>query len=830
MKAHGKLEELAVIRPEERDYRLKLQSSTWGENLDRWDLCSKPARHFTRVVPVHRREGKTSRLHECIVPFPSAPIYGINRMAEYEKSLTRPNMHTVRVLQRPKRGATRTKQNAIRRMFILHNGLNEAGDLKLYYRLADWILEQQESNPNDDGGAACVIMPFPGHLMHSSFPEPFAETPLSRYLNDAGELFRQFLRYVVGVRWLLSMVADSDAEDWMVGGDLVEAEEMCTALHTESGELFRASRDRLKVAEEMRSRQEDAGRIDSLRIGKQTTKKQIQETRELLRTVLERDSAQTPESLRVHVVGYSLGGFLAQSVFFAWPQVVSSCTTICSGGALSALSPTAFADPEEWQSVLHALRPELSNSMLQGRLGQDPKPDQASESDSRTNPMPVSKVVGMPLQRFGYFQRIFEQVFLQEDRGSYKERLSEYGLRMLFISGGADPIVPPSNILDASPKEGTTMLSIAGMTHFLNKDPKMKLGQRVAEEEQKQRDFWLPEAGGLIARASIRSEQVHMDERRTAKELKDRTTDSEAQSPTVSVGQDMLADRSAGSGQAGGGLSSSSSFESALDWVIEAIDNDHGWLFVCRNTLPAAFLHPDYFTQWGAALHHHDVRVQQYAAGLRRRASSLEDLEDRTTLVIPEALQRRFIYLTAQFDAHSDAPSGRMTTEKVRREIWDGFEGSWWQSIRQFNAGNITKSRDKNLSGKKLAPKMATLADASEKYVEVTHLPDVWIGVEQGGAISVGSDDRDGIHQSFLEGVQRILDGKDSIKKDLELERIRIVQVSGAEFNPRYRGRVDMSETAAKRLLARCAAGLIRSSPMAKPPEAAGDLGNPASL
>lgn len=791
MRVHDDLDELALIRPEERDYQLKLQDPNWGETLNRWHHFGDPVRHFARVVDVHEYGKKVSALHECIIPFPSAPIYGINRKAEYGKSLTRPNMHTVRVLQRPKRGSVQPRRRPIRRLFVLHNGLNETRDLRLYYRLADWILTAQESTSSSND-AACLIMPFPGHLMHSPFPDAFSETPLSRYLNDAGELFRQFLRYMVGMRWLLSMIVDSDAEDWMVGGELIPTHEVLSKLTSESDELYKDSGLRLKRADEMRKHQSDAGPVEKLHIGKRITEDQAEHAKLLLRAALRRDTDRAPKSLRVHVVGYSLGGFLAQSVFFAWPQIVSSCTTICSGGALSALSPTAFAEPEEWQSVLHALRPELSNSMLQGRLGDDRKSSAKNE--------PAKRVAGMPLQRFGYFQRIFEQVFLQEDRGSYRERLSEYALRMLFVSGGADPIVPPANILDASPKEGTTMLSIAGMTHFLGQDP--KTGRRKEAEEKEQRDFWLPEAGGLIARAAIRSEQIHRDERRIARELLNDPNPPDPPSPQVDPR-----------------LSSSNDFESALDWVLGAVEENRGWLFICRNTLPAAFIDREHFTRWGAALHHHDVRIQQYGAGLRRRASSLEKapLLGRTTLIVPKSLQRWFIYLTAQFDAHSDAPSGRRTTEEERREIWKRFETSWWHSIRQFDAGNIGLGLDEKLDAADPAPSLSLWAKAAEKYTEVTHLPDVWISIASDATISSATNDRNEIHRNFLGGVLRLLNNTESIEKDLERGAIRIVQVSGAEFNPRYRGRIEKSPTPAKRLLARCAGGLIRSVPMRNP-------------
>ncbi|HEU4392718.1 MAG TPA: hypothetical protein VFR04_03670 [Solirubrobacterales bacterium] len=812
MEPHENLERVALIRPEERDYALQLQSDDWGAGLDLWTPEAGPSRHYSREFPVHSREDdatgsdRWTELHECIVPFPSAPIYGINRKAEYGKSLARPNMHTLRVLRRP--GAKR-----ITRMFVLHNGLNEADSLRFYYRLADWILR---SVPDGDG-AACVIMPFPGHLMHFSYHGPFSETPLSRYLTDAGELFRQFLRYMVGMRWLLGIVTDSDAKSWMVGGDLPKPSSAKAEILLESDVLRTASGRRLAKTEKACGQSASAAAKPAFpRIGEPATKWQIDQSVDLLRHALMREEGTGQGPLHTHVVGYSLGGFLAQSVFFAWPQAVSSCTTICSGGAISSLSPTAFAHPEEWQSVLHALRPELGNSMLQGRLADDEKLDATDETEKNA---PVSKVAGMPLRRYGYFQRIFDQVFLQEDRGSYKERLSEYGTRMLFVSGGEDPIVRPTNILDASPEEGITMLSVASMTHFLDQDPR---AERLREKQQ--RDFWLPEAGGLIARAAIRAERVHKDERESAEEIRAKRNPAKVKPP---LGFDML--------------SSSHMFESALDWVLETVglDTEHGWLLVCRNGLPPAFVQPQYFERWGTALHHHDVRVQQYAAGLRRRANTLnlEGAKERTTLVVPEQLEHWFVDLSARFDPHSDAPSGRYTTEANRKKIWRGFERRWWESIRHFEAGNVGAACvPDELDGSTLAKRIAIWEETESSCLEATHLPDVWIGIQAGGVLSVGFEHRNQVHGGIVGGVESILSDaikarkaaeegapppseKSRLEKDLEAERIRVVQVSAAEFNPRFRGKIERSPGTVTRLLTRAAVGLVRSKGIPKPAE-----------
>ncbi|HEY5815083.1 MAG TPA: alpha/beta hydrolase [Solirubrobacterales bacterium] len=805
MRIHSDLDKLAQIRPEERDHYLDLRLSEWGGRLssDRWDRSEQAPLHFSRVLPVHEDAETLSYIEELILPFPSAPIYGINRKAEYDKALShRPNMHSMRLLRRP-------ETPPIHRLFILHNGLNEADSLRFYYQLADWMMRQQEAICAEEG-MACLVMPFPGHLMHSSFHGPFSETPLSRYLADAGDLFRQFLRYMIGTRWLLSMVADSDAEKWMVGGDLLKPDDRVGKLFKESTELHQMSEKRVAGGRKLAAnRNGNDGSSAAFDAGEPTGLEQIEDVDTLLRAALDRGGTTTPDSLRIHVVGYSLGGFVAQSVFFAWPQAVSSCTTICSGGALSALSPTAFAQPEEWQSVLHALRPELTNSILQGRLGDD-------ERKGWPPTDPVNTVAGMQLEQYGYFQRIFEQVFLQEDRSSYEERLSEYGLRMLFVSGGEDPIVPPANILDASPREGTTMLSVAGMTHFLNQDPKDHGDRRETE----QRDFWLPEAGGLIARAAIHAEHVHMNERIEAAKLKARLT------------------RPAGEREGSGRselLSNGYIFEEALDWVLGAVEEDGGWLFLCRNGLPAAFIPPRDFTNWGTALHHHDLRIQRYALGLRHRARMLRKIKDRTTLIVPKQLRHWFVNLSARFEPHSDAPGGRETTATDRARIWREFEREWWPCIRRFDSGNIDDANvDGSLNTAGFASALAAWLDVEPGYLEATHLPDVWIGIRSGSQTVGAQRSRELTHGALIGGVEQILTdlvkardvepkqkvvtkAVNRLEEDLTEGYIRIVQISGAEFNPRYRGRVDRSPTAAARLLVRVAAGLVRSDQISQP-------------
>src|SRR4029079_14298159 len=82
--------------------------------------------------------------------------------------------------------------------FFLHNGLNETQRTGLYYELASYLIDQ-------DRDTVCILRPFPGHLTRAASPG-LSETPLDHYLWDGLHLYRQFLRYMIETRWLLSTI------------------------------------------------------------------------------------------------------------------------------------------------------------------------------------------------------------------------------------------------------------------------------------------------------------------------------------------------------------------------------------------------------------------------------------------------------------------------------------------------------------------------------------------------------------------------------------------------------------------------------------------------
>ena len=777
----------SLITPAERDLEMDLHSPRWGERLlERgWIERSTPDRHFSRDVRI-ASDGVSTELRDHVIRFPSAPIYGTNRKRRYEVDLAdrRPNMHTLRLLTR-----SDCEGQPVGRLFILHNGLNETDNLRLYYQLADWILREDEQR-EDSIHSACLVVPFPGHLMHYPFSGPFGQSALSRYLNDAGELFRQFLRYMVEMRWLMSVVNGPRPPAWTVGGELLPRGRVEAELFAEWNSLKDASLRRLTGAEEGGAIGATAAKHEEFVVGKRLEAADVRSTTAVLRALLHGSGdVAGQDSLSVHVVGYSLGGFLAQSVFFAWPNSVGSCATICSGGAIRALAPTAFAHPEEWQAVLHALRPEIEGSLMARTI--------ARGADGIT--------AGMSADQFGYFHRIFNQVFLQEDESSYKERLSEYGPRMLFVSGGDDPIVTTRNVLDASPAGGVTMLSVADLTHFLGFDA------RTAREVD-QRAFWLPEVGGLIARAASRAEELKAAELKRARSLREMSARRKARSrnhtPRRPQGGDLY----------------SPTFEQSLDWVIDLVNADAGWLFVCRNVVPAAFLPTEMYAPLGAALHHHDVRVQRYAAGLSRRAAALTEARQRLTLTLSAQIGRDFKDPEDLFDPSSDA-IGTLSTRQLRRTAWLEFMTNWQDRIRWFEHGLLASGYKDGIVDRTFARRVSRWQGVPLGHMRVAHLPDVWISLGDGAGITLPSEDRDAAAANFVHWVSDLVREHQSasarkrpqphtekLAEQLEKGEVRIVRVAGSEFNPRYRGRLEQRAGSALQLLVHCAAALVRST------------------
>jgi len=775
------------ILDRERDSNLFLHSETWTSNLG----------------PDWKRAGHSAERQldpgyvETIIRWPSAPVYGIHRRDDYLQRLKRINYHTLRVVRK---GAFGSEVVPAKRIYILHNGLNELEHLTLYYKLAG-ILTDEES--------ACIIRPFPGHLTRFPLLPRFAEKPLDRYLADAGDLFRQYLRFMLETQWLISALVPLRSYRAVAGLDLLaEGTETKPARERPAhlaGAIFEAWHQLFLSSER-------SGRKAGRKVTVDAIEGAIRELREVLGwqpwagkrtgdqlTAVNLDSPPDPEALRpsLHAIGYSLGGYAAQSVFFSWPFAVSSCTTICSGGALSDLTLTKFANPEEWQTVMRAMKYEIESAMLDGRLQQSAG---LSSSVARPSSHAAFNVAGLPEDFFRYFYRIFNEVFVQEHPGSYSSRVSEYQSRLLFVAGGRDPIVSVPRILEAGPEEGINLIEVADLPHLISLPPEWKLfsqphvvegiklfsAQAEGFASQAVSRYWWKKDRADIAGPKLERQQI----RRQVSNLQD---DLDAL---------VSAPRSSGT-------------------------RNEGWLFIIRNQLPAVLLGPSFLQRDSAALYHSDDNIAAYVRLLNDRRAALASTIDCTTIVIPTGLKKRFVERPpAVSESIETAGGGKLPTTSQLKRLWGYFETTWRDSILVFDpktgiASNPLVKRYRT----GIAPAMPI----------VNSLPDVWISLSRKGLelLRKATSERDA-KKCLIRLGEKLSAEEDETKAArranphttprtpeldrltmlLRLEDINIVKISAAEFNPRFIGqRVRESDDAAK-LIIHSAIALAHSTPL----------------
>jgi hypothetical protein len=731
--------------------------------------------------------------------------------------------------------ATTTRTTApirrIEHVYLLHNGLNETNDLLFHYRLAAWIVKKR---PN----AVCILRPLPGHLTRFPFHGPYAATPLDGYLRDPADLFRQFVRYMLETQWLLSALVPR-ARYHVAAGTALLAEASRTrregranqttlakdihaawqaAFDSNARELDKKNTSRERNVEDTNaaaipasdtSEATDEGGYSKEPVTMPMIRTVITELRQLLnwKAALTTTPPGTngegqakPEPPCIHVVGYSMGGFVAQAVFFAWPFAVSSCTNMFAGGALRDLAPTAFADPEEWQAALHAMRYELDRSFREGYL----------------TPYDGGLIAGIEEGDFGYFTRIFYEVFLQYYRGGYSSRVSEFSRRLLFVVGGDDPIVRTKNVLDAGPRQGVTLLQIADVSHFPGGHLRGDSDSRTAESEQ--RMHWLPEVGRVIANFSERSEGLLA---RTLAECWNvyRSGPGKEPEPTATGGRQSPDQQ----GEQDPKVLDSTAFASEMNHLVERIERrggdspqKPGWLLIARNEVPPVFLGLDAYLIHGQAVHHSEEEIARYIETLRDRSKRLIASRDRISLLIPKGSEKWFGEREERerfFSKSETASSARIPPNGLVKEMWELFEQQW---IAEEAVGVVATNE---YAPEKLSPIGPVEADRLKvEKLPLTSLPDVWIAMSEEVCKKlrrVAEDDvRVKNENAVVEWAARLAKnwslkqaeeaearaagepGRKPAPDEVENElrgwidggEVMAIAVSPAELNPRYRG------------------------------------------
>jgi hypothetical protein len=806
------------IRRGERDHELELDAPRWPKTIDSpdgWD--ARRGGHLARVIAP---EDVLARpLREAMLRFPAAPIHGVHRLHEGHSSVGQAeNFHTYRILtsERFRRPASR--------VFLLHNGLNEVATTGLYYELASQLIAENEA------GTACILRPFPGHL--TRFPyHGFAEQPLDRYLWDGSHLFRQFLRYMVETQWFLSAFVNRSRYRCPSGANLLAESEDTAAsrlnpstLAREMGdawrEMYKASDVEIKKAYEVEDRAPEMKPIIKSSRG-------FREAITSLRSYLglgrnpQLGSEFEPDQIEpsLHVIGYSLGGFTAQSIFMSWPYIVDSCSTLLSGGPLRELAPTAFADPEEWQTVLHSLRYELDDAMITGRYG---------DEDLR--------LAGMDRDLFLYFQRAFYEVFQQEYHGSFQSRLSAFRSRMFFVVGGNDPIVRPQSVLDSAPDGGINLLEIGGLGHFIASRSKVP-------EERTQRDFWLPEIGKLITRLADAAHAANwaarsdtwLDQKLLVRPTKDtggNQDGSRKTSPAAKKGEGerlRLSEPERADYMRDGALRAQL-FERHLDDLFgRIVDSPNSHLWILRNEIPTILLNPYAVQRRARALHHDDRGIAEYCRGVTRRRENLEERIEQVSIVLPWNADRILKRMDAPhgFPSQAETAVGQMPDEMTPATVWAECKASCDALALKHPEGMRVFTGHDLLDADHTMPEVAELVkahleaiskkDASvagDSTLRVPSLPDCWIWVSNK---FLRAEEETMSHERAREELSKVVaesQASDSwLKQSIRKDWVRVVTVSRARYNPRFRGRLVTDLESVKSVLLHAALCIASAEP-----------------
>jgi len=825
--------EAAHIQPDERDRKLDVNAENWPPPPPSgWE----PAQHgFRRRID--RDKSPTGRipaeLEELILRFPSAPIHGLQRLHGHHMKLSpSENFHTFRVLRSGKPGADEEK---VKRIFLMHTGLNERDTMGLYYRLASQLISEEPRT-------VCIVRPFPGHMTRYPFGA-FAETPLDLYLWDGSHLFRQFMRSMVEAQWLLSALVRRSSFRCASGANLLGESDDTGTSRLDAGHLAREVFEdwkRLHLAsvrtaasegeaegdgapaagngspperEPVNVQEASEGQIEAAISG-------LRETLHLERDFEDRGGDLDPQEDEesepsLHAIGYSLGGFAAQSVFMSWPFAVASCTSMLAGGALRELAPTGFADPEEWQTVLHSLRYELDDRMMSTHI------------DVEDN-----HVAGIDRELFTYLKRTFYEVFQQEYRGSIQTRYEAFGDRMFFIVGGDDPVMRPETVLQSGPKGGLNLLEVGGLGHFLQ--------DGSGSEDDSRRTFGLPEMAALIHRFAENAAVEHEEQRPLtwlkATQLTPLLSRSDWQEAVAKQKGKVRGRRVLGPLSTAElieidheGALSGELFERCLDDLVHRIsEKGDGALFVLRNEVPTVFRPEQAVREAASALYHDDLSIVRYCHGISAREEVLEENVGRLCLVLPWNAPNVMQRMDAQrgFPSQAESAGGGVMDRITPEEVCDKAlkqclalaQRNPKGAVRIFNGNGTTEAIEECL-GDESKHLLRDLVKGSRAFTRVSRhevvpsLPDCWIWVSS-ETLAQGNLTRNRSIDGLLAFAADISSDEQKMLEHIRDDRIRIVNVSRARYNPRFRGRLLVDGKAARKRIVHAALCVGLSEPI----------------
>jgi hypothetical protein len=138
---------------------------------------------------------------------------------------------------------------------------------------------------------------------------------------------------------------------------------------------------------------------------------------------------------RISLLGYSLGGLAALSAFLKNPNNYNVCVLLSSGVKLLDIEISKVMASDKWKDIILKLQKKWTENKKKG-TGED--------------------------------AQYFEDIFLGYRPETLSEILKEHVRRILFVLGGADPMIHLGDLMKIEPPEsGFALLRLPGISHFL---------------------------------------------------------------------------------------------------------------------------------------------------------------------------------------------------------------------------------------------------------------------------------------------------------------------------------------------------------------------------
>jgi len=272
-------------------------------------------------------------------------------------------------------------------------------------------------------------------------------------------------------------------------------------------------------------------------------------------------------------------------------------------------------------------------------------------------------------------------------------------------------------------------------------------------------------------------------------------------------------------------------FQRSLDdLLVRAADEEsNGILFILKNEAPTFLLDERALQEHAAALYHEDVGIVDYIDEVRTRRSVIEDARKRICVVLPWNAKRIMLGIDAGLQHPSQSESsGEMAKVHDVEKTWRALQDrctTWTQApykdaIRVFagqNGVDLLEDSRADVSALSAAARRTLGIDDPDVPVRPA-LPDCWAWMSNDFLSSSARGEAPEIElsrQLLCNTVPGYL-GRENERKladRLKEDDLRMVTVSRARFNPRFRGRIIAEPRQAQELLLRVALCIVGSLP-----------------